>query len=129
MLHPRLPTRTPTPTSSLQAEECVEEEMESGRLCKIRLDHLKSYAAGEQTEGMKRAWRKTRVDRMLVDHFLRAGHYSTALKLAESSGIKVMNSYTVQLRQCRIHTVQYSRTLLCGHQGHFVQCSEVYLTL
>ena len=45
--------------------------------------------AGEQTEGMKNAWKKTRVDRMLVDHFLRAGHYSAALRLAESSGIEV----------------------------------------
>ena len=44
---------------------------------------------GEQTEGMKNAWKKTRVDRMLVDHFLRAGHYSAALRLAESSGIEV----------------------------------------
>ena len=45
--------------------------------------------AGEQTEGMKNAWKKTRVDRMLVDHFLRAGHYSAAIRLAESSGIEV----------------------------------------
>lgn len=44
---------------------------------------------GEQTEGMKNAWKKTRVDRMLVDHFLRAGHYSAAIRLAESSGIEV----------------------------------------
>ena len=29
------------------------------------------------------------MDRMLVDHFLRAGHYTAALRLAESSGIEV----------------------------------------
>ena len=39
---------------------------------------------------MKKAWQKTRVDRMLVDHILRAGHYSAAMLLAESSGIEVM---------------------------------------
>ena len=66
--------------------------MESSRLCKARVDHLKSFASGEQTEGMKNAWRKTRVDRMLVDHFLRAGHYNAALSLAESSGIEVCSS-------------------------------------
>ena len=38
---------------------------------------------------MKKAWQKTRVDRMLVDHILRAGHYSAAMSLAESSGINV----------------------------------------
>lgn len=38
---------------------------------------------------MKKAWQKTRVDRMLVDHILRAGHYSAAMSLAESSGIEV----------------------------------------
>ena len=74
---------------SVQAVESVEEEEESYLLCKARLDHLKSYASGEQTEGMKNAWRQTRIDRMLVDHFLRAGYYTAAQKLTESSGIEV----------------------------------------
>ena len=72
-----------------QATECVDEEAECSLLCKARLDHLKSYASGEQTEGMKTAWRQTRVDRMLVDHFLRAGYYTAAHKLSQSSGIEV----------------------------------------
>ena len=38
---------------------------------------------------MKTAWRQVRVDRMLVDHFLRAGYYTSAYKLSESSGITV----------------------------------------
>lgn len=38
---------------------------------------------------MKIAWRQTRVDRMLIDHFLRAGYYTAADKLSESSGIEV----------------------------------------
>ncbi len=78
----------------------MEGEAESGRLCKARVDHLKSYASGEQTEGMKRAWQKLRMDRMLVDHFLRAGHYSAALRLAESSGIQVsyLKSYVFVFR-------------------------------
>ena len=67
----------------------MEEEAECSLLCKARLDHLKSYASGEQTEGMKTAWRQTRVDRMLVDHFLRAGYYTAAHKLSQSSGIEV----------------------------------------
>ena len=69
--------------------ECLEEEAKYSQLCKARLDHLKSYAAGDQTDGMRAAWRQVRVDRMLVDHFLRAGYYSSAFKLSESSGITV----------------------------------------
>lgn len=35
------------------------------------------------------AWRKRRVNRMLVEYFLRAGYYNTALKLARQMGIEV----------------------------------------
>ena len=69
--------------------ECLEEEGECSQLCRVRLEHLKSYATEEQTDGMKTAWRQVRVDRMLVDHFLRAGHYTAAYKLCVSSGIGV----------------------------------------
>ena len=34
-------------TLKRKAEECVEEELECTRLCKVRLDHIKSYASGE----------------------------------------------------------------------------------
>lgn len=40
-------------------------------------------------EVQKNVWRKARVDRMLVDHFLREGNYSAAIKLAESSKLEV----------------------------------------
>ena len=67
----------------------MEDESKCSQLCRARLDHLKSCSSGEHTEGMKTAWRQVRVDRMLVDHFLRAGYYSSAYKLSESSGITV----------------------------------------
>lgn len=73
-----------------QAAECLDEELESTRLCRVRLDHLKSYASGEQAEVQKNVWRRARVDRMLVDHFLREGHYGAAIKLAESSKLEVV---------------------------------------
>jgi len=38
---------------------------------------------------MAAQWRKKRLDRMLVDHFLRSGYYNTAIKLARHSGIEV----------------------------------------
>jgi macrophage erythroblast attacher len=33
-------------------------------------------------------WRKTRVDRMLVEHFLRAGYYESAMGLAKQADIE-----------------------------------------
>lgn len=35
-------------------------------------------------------WKKKRLDRMLVEYFLRAGYYNTAIKLASHSGIQVL---------------------------------------
>ena len=78
-----------SPLCLLKATECLDDEAKCSQLCRARLDHLKSYSSGEQTDGMKTAWRQVRVDRMLVDHFLRAGYYTSACKLSESSGITV----------------------------------------
>ena len=47
------------------------------------------FFIGEHNEGAKNIWQKKRVDRMLVDHLLRSGHYTASRKLAESSGIEV----------------------------------------
>jgi macrophage erythroblast attacher len=38
-----------------KAEESLEEEMESTRLCKVRLDHLKEYVSGEMSESLSAA--------------------------------------------------------------------------
>ena len=70
-------------------EEGLEDELECSRLCKSRIDHLKPYTSGEQSDGVMTAWRKIRLDRMLVDHFLREGHYSTAISLANASDLIV----------------------------------------
>ena len=63
------------------------QEEESARVCKRRLDHLKEY---DRASGSALAqWKKKRVDRMLVEYFLRAGYYETAIKLARHSNIEV----------------------------------------
>ena len=72
---------------SFQAEESIGEEMEAAKGCKRRLEHLKeldtlSSAAANQ-------WKKKRLDRMLVEYFLRAGYYNTAIRLAKHSDIEV----------------------------------------
>ncbi|OQR76237.1 macrophage erythroblast attacher isoform 1 [Tropilaelaps mercedesae] len=77
-----------------KADESLLEEVEAAQLCKRRLEHLKegARAGGPADEGgseaAKAQWVDKRVDRMLVEHFLRAGFYETALKLADRCGLR-----------------------------------------
>ena len=41
------------------------------------------------SDANKTQWTKKRMDRMLVEHFLRGGYYNTAMKLAQYSDIEV----------------------------------------
>ena len=53
-------------------KESCGHEREAAESCKRRLDHLRDGCQSPLGfEGNKEAWRKTRVDRMLVEHFLR----------------------------------------------------------
>jgi macrophage erythroblast attacher len=51
------------------------------------VDHLKE--AELLHPHTKPLWHKKRLDRMLVEYFLRAGFYNTAIKLAQQSEIEV----------------------------------------
>ena len=63
------------------------DETEAAKACKRRVDHLKDFEKLSLTA--QHQWKKQRLDRMLVDYFLRSGYYNTALDLAKSSGIEV----------------------------------------
>ncbi|CAL1533326.1 unnamed protein product [Lymnaea stagnalis] len=72
-----------------KAEESIQEELGASRVIKRRLEHLQE----RDTPGIKDLtpptwWQKNRLDRMLVEYFLRAGYYSSALKLAKHSNIE-----------------------------------------
>lgn len=69
-----------------KAEESIHEEIESAKTCKRRLDHLTETE--NTVPAMANAWRKKRLDRMLVEYFLRTGYYNTAIQLAKHSGIE-----------------------------------------
>ncbi|KAK2182443.1 hypothetical protein NP493_353g02023 [Ridgeia piscesae] len=69
-----------------KAEESITDEMEAAQACKRRIEHLKSYDT--LPPAAKVQWKKTRLDRMLVEYFLRAGYYNTAIKLAEHTHIQ-----------------------------------------
>lgn len=69
-----------------KAQESIAEELQAGMVCKRRLDHLKEH--GNTSPGVVNQWRKQRLDRMLVEYFLRKGYYKTAMKLADSSDLR-----------------------------------------
>lgn len=69
-----------------KAEESINEEMQAGMVCKRRLDHLKEHA--NTAPSAINQWRRQRLDRMLVEYFLRKGYYKTAMKLADASDLR-----------------------------------------
>lgn len=69
-----------------KAEESINEELQAAHVCKRRLDHLKEHST--TNDNAIAQWKKKRLDRMLVEHFLRSGYYNTALKLAKHSNIE-----------------------------------------
>ncbi len=71
---------------SEKSNEAVSEELGSAEACKRRIDHLRVGCA-PQTPAVDAQWRKTRVDRMLVEYFLRMGYYDTAVKFAKTCDI------------------------------------------
>ncbi len=69
-----------------RSNEAVKAEMDAAANCKHRLEHLRGGVdAGQDAASNPAAqavWRKTRVDRMLVEHFLRSGFYNSAIRWA-----------------------------------------------
>ncbi|CAG5120161.1 unnamed protein product [Candidula unifasciata] len=72
-----------------KAEESIQEELGVTHVIKRRLEHLQEREMGDGQDGMPpKLWQKNRLDRMLVEYFLRAGYYNSALKLARHSNIE-----------------------------------------
>ncbi|XP_030764152.1 E3 ubiquitin-protein transferase MAEA isoform X1 [Sitophilus oryzae] len=75
-----------------KADESILEELTAANVCKRRLEHLKEHAtvtaSNTVSTGTLNQWRKKRLDRMVVEYFLRNGFYNAAIKLAERSEIK-----------------------------------------
>lgn len=69
-----------------KAEESIHDEIEAAKTCKRRLDHLTETES--LVPAVTNAWKKKRLDRMLVEYFLRTGYYNTAIRLANYSGIE-----------------------------------------
>lgn len=69
-----------------KSAESVSEELAVAQLCRKRIDHLKE-GCDPNSPATENAWKKVRLDRMLVEYFLRKGFYDSAIKLAHQSGI------------------------------------------
>lgn len=90
-----------------KAEESICDEIYSANVCKKRLEHIKqnvtntaSFQNKMQIDGEDQSnesqiaiaaanqWKKIRLNRLIVEHFLRLGYYDTAEILANRSGIR-----------------------------------------
>lgn len=75
-----------------KAEESISDELQATNVCKKRIEHLKEHAAvtssGHVSQGAVNQWRRKRIDRMVVEYFLRNGYYNSAITLTQKSNIK-----------------------------------------
>lgn len=78
--------RPALPTHS-QLEATSQAEREDVQRLRARLEHLASL--GAPSRGQYVEWNRRRLDRLLVDHLLRCGYHSTAIKLIEAARVQV----------------------------------------
>lgn len=90
-----------------KAEESIGDELFSANVCKKRLEHIKQNVTNPSLHKMQvdgeevpqtnesqiamaaaNQWKKVRLNRLIVEHFLRLGYYDTAEILANRSGIR-----------------------------------------
>lgn len=71
------------------AEDLLAQEEQCIQRTKARLDHLQQYQNAKLYGAPETLliWNKTRLDRVIIDHLLREGHFETANKFAADSNI------------------------------------------
>ena len=66
---------------------------------KTRCVHLKGGCSEDRNEDVEtKVWRRTRLDRMLVEYLLRQGYYETAMGLAQTAGVGELTNTEVDFR-------------------------------
>lgn len=83
-----------------KADESISDELSAGLECKRRLEHLRQqYVPLPSTYEVQLAatnrWKKIRLDRMIVEHFLRLGYYESAERLAMRSNIRELTNLDI----------------------------------
>merc|ERR1719312_1458197 len=80
-----------------KSSDIISEEVEVSDTIKKRCQHLKNGCVenGGREDLEMKAWRKTRLDRMMVEYLLRQGYYDSALQLAENSKVTHLSNTEV----------------------------------
>ena len=81
-----------------KSSDIISEEVEVSDTIKKRCQHLKNgcVETGGREDLEMKAWRKTRLDRMMVEYLLRQGYYDSALQLAENSKVTHLSNTEVK---------------------------------
>jgi macrophage erythroblast attacher len=85
-------------TLKRKSADLQNEEKEYLSLIKKRVEYFKEYSSSRNVK----LFRKQRLDRMLVDYFLRSGYYNTAQFLANKSQIQDMTNIDIYLLEKEI---------------------------
>ena len=80
-----------------KSHELRGDEKDYLKLIKRRIDHLKEHDSN--TLANLKLFKKQRMDRMLIDYFLRSGFYNTAQLLANKSNILELTNIDVFLTE------------------------------
>lgn len=84
-----------------KADESISDELSATYVCKRRLEHLKQNASAEPTANYEvwqanvDQWKRVRMDRMIIEHFLRLGYYESAERLANRTGIRDLTNLDI----------------------------------
>lgn len=82
-----------------KADESISDELSAGLECKRRLEHLRQQVTLPSTCEVQlvaaNRWKKIRLDRMIVEHFLRLGYYESAERLAMRSNIRDLTNLDI----------------------------------
>ncbi|KAL0860842.1 hypothetical protein ABMA27_009384 [Loxostege sticticalis] len=102
-------------TMKRKASEAINEELQAAYVCKKRLEHLKEQASvlnepsSPQVRTAMNQWRKVRLDRMLVDYFLRNGYYDSAAKLADARGLRDLTNVDIYCAAAEVESELLAR--------------------
>ncbi|XP_061380029.1 E3 ubiquitin-protein transferase MAEA [Danaus plexippus] len=107
-------------TMKRKASEAITEEVQAAFVCKKRLEHLKEQAeslsdtSAPQAKTQINQWRKVRLDRMLVDYFLRNGYYESANKLADARELRDLTNVDIYAAASEVeYELSLRRTARC----------------
>lgn len=82
-----------------KADESISDELSAVQACKRRLDHVRKAITHIIPKNMQSAyyneWKQTRLDRMIIEHFLRLGYYETAECLATHRDIRELTNLDI----------------------------------